>query len=169
MKKTISEPAHCSSTRGGHPSQFTLNFSTPEMMEEYNNNNNSNNIFNRSVSMSAATYDSNNNTVILSPTSVNNMAVTRQLKLVNLEENCTSIELDDKEEKENNFEYEVAGGGEDCSSNEVESRSRFGRFKAKFSMKRMTSPIRRPSKNHEETLATTQSCDDHTLNTTLSQ
>ena len=36
-------------------------------------------------------------------------------------------------------------------------------------MKRMTSPIRRPSKNHEETLATTQSCDDHTLNTTSSQ
>ena len=91
MKKTISEP-HC--TRGGHhhshSGQFTLNFSTPEMMEEYNNNNSSN-IFNRSMSMSAATYDSNNNTVILSPTSVNNMAVTRQLKLVNLEENCTSI------------------------------------------------------------------------------
>ena len=136
MKKTISEP-HC--TRGGLTSgQFTLNFSTPEMMEEYNNNNNNSNMinFNRSMSMSAATYDSNNNTVILSPTSVNNMAVTRQLKLVNLEENCTSIELDDKrdDEKENsNFEYEIAG--DDCSNNEVESRSRFGRFKAKFSIK----------------------------------
>ena len=61
------------------------------MMEYRNDHENSvySNIPNRTVSLSATQHhyldNDHNNTVILSPTSVNNMAVTRQLKLVNLD------------------------------------------------------------------------------------